>query len=231
MKNRNARLLLTLICAGIFTAYGYAQEQKETPSQQEQTEETSSDTTSPVEVEVPGYMEFEGEVNSDGVNIRSDSTVSSETICTVDKIQVLEVVSDAFDWYKVRLPEYAPSYIKGDFLAFVEPTASAETKESEEKDTAEAGVLTPKPTPPQKIARLLKDSVNIRLGPNTKSAILGRVNKNDEVFIIAEEGDWYRIKPIAESYGWIHKDLLNKVEKKVEVVEAPPEATEEPKEK
>jgi uncharacterized protein YgiM (DUF1202 family) len=62
------------------------------------------------------FQPFQGEINADGTNIRSDSTVSSETICVLNKGERIEIIAQLYGWYKIRLPKNAPSYIKRSFL-------------------------------------------------------------------------------------------------------------------
>lgn len=135
---------------------------------------------------------FQGEVKADSINIRSDSSINSEVICKVNKAQVLDVLSELYGWYKIRLPVCAPSYIKKDLVLLnANNTAS-----------------------------VLKNNVNIRLYPNTSAKILGRAQKGDLVKVFEEKADWYKIEPIKESFGWIHKNFVGKLEeKKIEPVQ------------
>lgn len=126
---------------------------------------------------------FQGEIKGEDINIRSDSTVSSEVIVKANRGELIEVINEQYDWYKVRLPYNAPSFIKKDFV-----------------ELGEDG----------KGARVLNDNVNIRLKPDTASAILGRLNQDDIVSVLADKGEWYRIKPIKNSFGWVHKSFVRK---------------------
>jgi hypothetical protein len=47
---------------------------------------------------------FIGIVNEDGINIRSDSTVSSAIIGQAEKGNEVTVIRQAYDWYKIRFP-------------------------------------------------------------------------------------------------------------------------------
>lgn len=126
---------------------------------------------------------FQGEITGNNINVRSDSTVSSEIICTVDKGDLVGVVSELYEWQKIRLPKNAPSFVKKSLVMLIG----------------------------DKTAKALKDNVNIRLHPNESSPILGRVNKDEAIIVLGERGGWYRIEPVNNSYGWIHKKFVNKV--------------------
>ncbi|MFH0935469.1 MAG: SH3 domain-containing protein [Candidatus Omnitrophota bacterium] len=52
---------------------------------------------------------FRGVVKEDGINIRSDSTVSSKVIGSARKGQEVTVIRQAYDWYKIRFPLDTPS--------------------------------------------------------------------------------------------------------------------------
>ena len=127
---------------------------------------------------------FQGELNEDNINVRADSTVSARTICALKKGEIVEVLRESYGWYKIRLPHSAPSFIKKDFLLSID----------------------------NKTARVLKNNVNIRLGPDTSSVILGKANTGDVVNILEKNGDWLKIDPIPNSFGWINKNFVNRIE-------------------
>jgi len=124
---------------------------------------------------------FLGEINANNINVRSDSTVSSKIICTVNKDQPVAVVKELYEWYKIRLPKIAPSFIKKDLVILID----------------------------NKTAKPIKDSVNIRLNPDDSSPILGKLGKNEVIVIVENMGEWYKIEPINESFGWVNKKFVN----------------------
>ncbi|MDD5166417.1 MAG: SH3 domain-containing protein [Candidatus Omnitrophica bacterium] len=139
---------------------------------------------------------FIGKINSDNINIRADSTVSSEAICNVDKGQNLEVVSESYEWYKVKLPKNAPSFIKKSLVSVIENKAD---------NTLEANSAAQIRT-----AVVARDKVNIRLHPSESSPILGQANKNEVINILQDREAWFKIEPIDNSFGWINKKFVTK---------------------
>jgi len=133
------------------------------------------------------FAAFTGQINADAINVRVDATVSSAAACTLSKGQLVEVVSEVYDWYKIRLPKQAPSYIKKNLVECI--------KNASEKCFN---------------AKVAGDRVNIRLGPSESSWILGKADKSTVVNIVQEEGDWYKIEPVHQSYGWVNKRFINK---------------------
>lgn len=130
------------------------------------------------------FIAFQGETNGNSINVRSDSTVSAESICKVDKGERVEVISELYDWYKIRLPENASVFIKHDLATPIDGQT----------------------------ARVEKNNVNIRLKANESSPIIGSVQKNEIVNVIKDKGEWYEIKPTNNSFGWVHKKFVHKID-------------------
>ena len=63
---------------------------------------------------------FHGEINTNNINIRSDSTVISKVICVSSKGEPVEVVKESYEWYKIRLPKTAPSFIKKNLVSLID---------------------------------------------------------------------------------------------------------------
>lgn len=134
---------------------------------------------------------FQGQVNASNINVRSDARVSSEIICTVNKNERLDVILELYEWYKIRLPKNAPCYIK---KSLVNCTDISPTTENQCRN-----------------AKALKERINIRLHPNESSPIIGIVDKNEIINIVRDKGDWYKIEPVQNSFGWINKGFVNRI--------------------
>lgn len=143
---------------------------------------------------------FTGEVNAGNINIRSDSTVNGQIICKTAKGQRLEVVSERYDWYKIRLPKQAPSFIKKNLVAAIEDKPA---DSFDKLKATENGLI--------KSAKVIKDRVNIRLAPNETSPILGKVDRNEVITVLEDKGGWYKIEPVNNSFGWISSKFINVV--------------------
>jgi len=139
------------------------------------------------------FTVFTGQVNANGINLRADSTVGAEVICVLPKGELIEVVGEVYDWYKIRLPKGAPSYIKKNLLEC--NNVNADFAVASDKCLS---------------AKVIKDRVNIRLAPSESSWILGKVDKATVINVIADEGEWYKIHPVFQSYGWINKKFVSK---------------------
>lgn len=137
------------------------------------------------------FSAFTGQINADNINVRVDATAASTAVCILSKGALVEVVAEAYDWYKIRLPKEAPSYVR--------------------KDLVECINMDPVANPGKCLsAKVIKDRVNIRLGPSESSWILGKINRLTVVNILAASGSWYRIQPIYQSFGWVNKKFVSK---------------------
>lgn len=129
---------------------------------------------------------FIGSINSDNINLRSDSTVTSERICTLNKGDRIEVILELYNWYKIRLPYFAPLYISKSLVECA----------TNDKNC--------------KKLKVIKSKVNLRLKPNETSPILGQVDIDQLLDMVNEDGDWYRIQPVTNSFGWVHKKFVDR---------------------
>lgn len=137
------------------------------------------------------FSSFTGQINADNINVRVDATVGSAVACVLPKGQLVEVIAEVYDWYKIRLPKEAPSYVK--------------------KDLVECINADPVTNPGKCLsAKVIKDRINIRLGPSESSWIIGKINRLTVVSVLSESGDWYRIQPVHASFGWVNKKFVNK---------------------
>lgn len=141
------------------------------------------------------FTAFSGQVNADKINVRVDATVGSAVACSLDKGALVEVVAEAYDWYKIRLPKEAASYINKNLVECINTeSVSAATN-----------------TPAKCLnAKVIKERINVRQGPSEATWILGKADKLTVINILGQEGDWYKIQPIYQSYGWINKKFVNK---------------------
>ncbi len=131
-----------------------------------------------------GDYPLTAEISAGSANVRTDSTVGAESICMVSRKQKVEIVGQAYDWYKIKLPSNAPAYVNQQYVEV----------DAEENDRGE----------------ISGDNVNIRLKPDIGSSILGQVQSGTDVSILGKSGNWYRIKPPETTTGWVHKSMVGK---------------------
>lgn len=128
----------------------------------------------------PTSFPFDGEINQDGANVRLDSTVGAQSICTMARTEPVEVVAQQYDWYKIRLPKHAPAFVKKNLVAPVD----------------------------DKTVKVLRSNVNIRFGPSETTAILGKASKDEIMIVTGDSGEWFQVEPPGMAYGYINKKLV-----------------------
>jgi len=122
-------------------------------------------------------------VNSDDVNVRADSTVSAAVICKINRTEQVEVIREFYDWFKIRLPKNAAIFVRKDLVRLLN------------KNTA----------------CVIGDNVNLRISSSEKSPVIGKANKGENIAILKKEGGWYQIAPTQNSFGWVYKKFIDKV--------------------
>jgi uncharacterized protein YgiM (DUF1202 family) len=162
----------------------------------------------------PAIAEPQYFVNSDNINVRCDSTVGSCVICKLNKGALVDVVGQLYGWYKIRLPKNAPSYIKRNLVEIL----NSNTMPSK-------GLPIVDKSPNEMSARVAKDKINIRLGPNESFTIVGKADKDEILKISMAVGEWYKIEPTENCFGWINKKFIEEkaqpvIERKEATIEA-----------
>lgn len=129
-----------------------------------------------------GQSIFSGVVNSEGINVRTDASINSKIIYKLNKQEVVEIVLEKFDWYKIRLPKTAAVFVKKSLFAPLD----------------------------EKTATASKTNINVRLEPSESSPILGKIKDSESISILEDTAEWYKIIPTANTFGWVHKKFIDK---------------------
>lgn len=136
---------------------------------------------------------FIGEINSNNINLRSDATTSAYIISVLNKGEQVEVLQESYDWYKVRLPKVVPAYLKSTLATCINYAQA-------QPGVTSQACLT---------VKVLKDRVNVRAGASETSPILGIADQDEVISVLAQEGSWYKIEPITNSFGWVYKKFVD----------------------
>jgi SH3-like domain-containing protein len=92
----------------------------------------------------------------------------------------------------------------------------------------EAPPALPAPPPPPPRATVTGSTLNVRSGPSTRSAVVARVKRGDQLPILGEDGAWLRIRLADGREGWVHSRYVRRTspcpadKPTAEVIEAPP---------
>ncbi len=127
---------------------------------------------------------FTAVTTTDQVRVRAGQSQNYEDLTNLQLGEEVVVVDKDYSWYKIKLPARAQCYIVGKYV----------------QDLGD------------NIGRIIGDSVNLRARASAESAPLGHLNKGDLVKIVTQPdqqtGDWYRIEPAEQGFGWVREDLL-----------------------
>ncbi|MGX4599167.1 SH3 domain-containing protein [Faecalimicrobium sp. JNUCC 81] len=143
---------------------------------------------------------------TDRVNLRNGAGTSYRVITTLNKGEVLEVISESNGWTKVK-HDGRLGYISSQYLENV-GSSSSNVSSTKVVDT---------------------ETLNVRSGPSTSNGIVGKLRRGEKVGVISESNGWSKIKfNSTEAYT---STMYLKSEGQVTVPEKPsqPESTKETK--
>ena len=127
------------------------------------------------------FFPYLAEVTGDQVNVRSGQSVNFERLCQLKKGDEVVVLEKGYSWYKIQLPPAARSFVSKEYVQYLGQNAGG----------------------------VIAEKVNIRAGAGIYFTVLGQLAKGEQIFIEEELDEWYRIKPVAESYGWVGEKFLS----------------------
>lgn len=160
------------------------------------------DESAPPEVENSRYQ-FIGVINGNDVAVRSGPSEGHYATATLANGTQVTVVGIKLDWLKILPPEGSFSYVA---KAFVEKRGDGS------------------------IGRVMKSDLNVRAGSNVssqKNQVQTRLAVGDDVRIIGEQDEYFKIQPPAGAFLYINKRFvepvraLNAPEASVEAVPQP----------
>ena len=126
------------------------------------------------------FFPFLAEVTTDQVNVRSGQSSNFERLCQLDKGDEVIVIAREFSWFKIQLPPSAKSFVSKNYVQRLSET----------------------------VGGITADRVNIRAGAGIHFTVLGKLAKGEQIVILEELDEWYRIQPVTKSYGWVSDEFL-----------------------
>lgn len=127
-------------------------------------------------------------VEADIINVRYGPGLSHELLTKVEEGDRLQILDEKNKWYKVRLKNNQIGWVASWLV---------DNKNLISKN--------------QKFVSINSPSVNIREFANSESKILASVQKNTELQVLYEEGNWYQIIYMGK-VAWVHKDYTDLIE-------------------
>lgn len=126
-----------------------------------------------------------GLVTASVLNVRDDSSSSSEVVGSLAKGTKVDVVyRESNGWYMIKFgSKYA--YVSGNYLTITDSTS----------------------LPVIKTGKVTASKLNVRNGSSKSNEIIGTLKRGDIVEIVEVENGWYKIK-FYNSYGYINASYV-----------------------
>ena len=132
-------------------------------------------------------------ISTDVINIRGGPGLSYPLVKTAKRGEKYSIVKEKGDWIEIQLSSGKTGWIVNWLV----------TKENESKAATAASSAESKNT----MAKANTDQLRVRSGPGTSFRIVGLLNKGQEVTILDQNENWYKIT-FSFGEGWVVRDFL-----------------------
>jgi N-acetylmuramoyl-L-alanine amidase len=143
-------------------------------------------------------------IGVDVLNVRSGPGTHHGIVSRVGLNERLPVLDQSGDWYQVRLGTGESGWVAGWLLDIetvpaVQPPAPAEPVPPQESGG----------TPVRRMALINSEVVNVRSGPGINNEIISQVGLNEDLPVLNQNGDWYRVQLSTGEVGWVAGSLVS----------------------
>ncbi len=128
-------------------------------------------------------------IKENNVNLRSGPGITYEKVGQVHKDETYAIRDQADGWVEIQLDRES-GWVSSEFVSMEVDNVSAEAGASQSL-----------------ILTVPIDKTHIRSGPSTENDIIHFASEGDEIQVMDEVDDWYKIK-LNDIEGYIYKDLL-----------------------
>ena len=119
------------------------------------------------------------------INIRQNPDTDSEVVAKIYNHGAAEIEEQDGDWYKIRSGN-AEGYVKAEYFA---------TGEAAEAIAEQAAY---------RVAEVYPDQLNVRTEPSEDSDVVTTASKDQELEVVAWDGDWMKVALGDDVYGYIN---------------------------
>ncbi|MEA5059591.1 MAG: SH3 domain-containing protein [Candidatus Pelethousia sp.] len=193
---------------------------------------TPNPSATPAPTAAPGVIAF-GVVTGQGVNFRTGPSTGYSSLTKLNRNTSLDIYGQESGWYKAAA-NGQPGYIISSYVSITGyPALVPESNANDEQPAASPtpiptgifwsvptttptpqatmGLVTPTPSADPYstvLTGLLNTSnVNFRMGPATSYGSLGKLKKDTGVFVLGQEGDWYKVFTGGRT-GYVYSDYI-----------------------
>ncbi|WP_223591212.1 SH3 domain-containing protein [Neobacillus bataviensis] len=132
-------------------------------------------------------------ISSDTANIRSGPGLSYPLVKIANRGEKYSIVKEKDDWIQIQLSFGKTGWVVNWLV----------TKENEQKTANAASASNSADT----VAKANTDQLRVRSGPGTSFQIVGFLNKGQEVTVLDQNENWYKITSTFGE-GWVARDFL-----------------------
>ena len=130
------------------------------------------------------------------LRIRESASTSSAVIGTLHNGDIVNIIDKNGEWYNIKSNGIV-GFIHGDYVQVINSGSSEETRPSETPSSSNGKVVN------------VTSNLRVRSSASTSSSTLGYLLNGEEVTIIGETGNWYKIN-FNGSVGYVSKEYIQK---------------------
>ncbi|MGN7939942.1 SH3 domain-containing protein [Metabacillus sp. 22489] len=138
-------------------------------------------------------------INSGTLNLRANTSTSSQVITTLKNGTAVTVLSEANGWSKVKVAG-KEGYVSSKYIVSNESNNSTNTKVSTSTNTSS--------NTETKYVNVSSGSLNLRASNSTSSSVLATLKKGTAVTVISEANGWSKVK-VAGKEGYVSTKYLS----------------------
>lgn len=136
--------------------------------------------------------------------------IQSSEIASINKNDIVTIVTEMNGWTYIQNKSIA-GWLRSDMVT-ASTNTSTTNNSSKKEETKTTSIKKEEKTTSEKTMYVNDDFVNVRKSASTNSDIVMTLKLNTKLTVIAEEGDWYKVKT-SEGNAYISKELLSDKEK------------------
>ncbi|WP_173598616.1 SH3 domain-containing protein [Brevibacillus sp. HD3.3A] len=121
-------------------------------------------------------------VQTDGLNLRSQSNTSSAILATLPVGSKLKVLEKQGEWYRVQTSAGQTGWVAGWLVSVSGPNV---------------------PTPNGPYVTVINPNTNVRSGPGAEHSLIRQVQAGEKYSLVSKEGDWFKVTLSDGSTGYI----------------------------
>lgn len=132
------------------------------------------------------------------LNVRSGAGTKYSVITTVANGTKFTINSESNGWYNITLADGRKGYVSSSYVKVITNSSNNDSNNSGNTDTVlKRGKVS-------NVSTVL----NVRSGPGTSYKAVTYLRNNEQVEIIGEQGNWYKIKSTKSNNAYVSKDYI-----------------------